>query len=340
MVTSSVFGPVVGGYLTWHFGWRSIFLINVPLSLLAMALSFRLAPGKARAKDWTFDAWGLVLYVAAITPALLTLEQVQNSAGASARVLALGAVAVVAATLLVRQEQRAPYPLLPVALLRQPTIWRSDALAGCHGAVLVSLVTFLPLFLHVDRQSSAADTGVLLLPLMCGIGVGSMLTGRIVSVTGYTTIMPSCGLLAATAGLTLLAFEAAHMSDKALAWLLLLSGLSMGTVMGVVQVTVQNAAGGANLGAAAASVQLARSVGAAVGTALVGSILFSWIGHSSPQTVAYFSAMVAQNSLLQSPQGAVDGEIEAAFRAAFLTVAAFAALGAALAWSIPSRRLT
>jgi EmrB/QacA subfamily drug resistance transporter len=341
MVTSSVFGPVAGGYLTWHFGWRSIFLINLPLSLLAMALSLRLEPGRTRVKNWSFDLWGLVFYVATLTPGLLALEQVQTLQGGSARVFALSAFALLALILLVHQERRAPYPLLPIALLRQSTIWRSDALAACHGAILVSLVTFLPLFLHVDRQSSAADTGLQLLPLMCGIGIGSMLTGRIVSRTGYTTIMPSCGLVIATAGLTLLAFEAGHMSGKALGWLLLFSGLSMGTVMGVVQVTVQNAAGGANLGAAAASVQLSRSVGAAVGTALVGSVLFGWIAHGTPPTAAYFSEMVAQTVPLERlpAERQVLGEIEMAFRAAFLTIAAFAALGAALAWSIPSRRL-
>ena len=63
--------------------------------------------------------------------------------------LALIGVGVAALILLVVRERRAPYPLLPVALLRNPTVWRIDALAACHGATLVSLLTFLPIYLHV-----------------------------------------------------------------------------------------------------------------------------------------------------------------------------------------------
>ena len=141
------------------------------------------------------------------------------------------------------RERRAPFPLLPIPLLRQPTIWRSDALAACHGATLVSLITFLPIYLRVLRGTSASETGLLLLPLMFGIGGGSMLTGRIVSRTGLTTIFPSVGLIFATAPARLLGLLAGHLGTRQLALLLFVNGLFMGTVMGVVQVTVQNAAG-------------------------------------------------------------------------------------------------
>ena len=119
--------------------------------------------------------------------------------------LALAAVAVAALIALVYREKRAPFPLLPISLLRQATIWRSDALAACHGATLVALVSFLPLYLRVARGSSASETGLLLLPLMFGIGAGSMITGRSVSRTGLTAIFPSVGLVFATLALTVFA---------------------------------------------------------------------------------------------------------------------------------------
>jgi len=65
---------------------------------------------------------------------------------------------------------RATSPCLPVRLRRQPAIWRSDAMAACHGATLVSLLTFMPLYLHIVRGVSASETGLLLLPLTVGIG--------------------------------------------------------------------------------------------------------------------------------------------------------------------------
>jgi EmrB/QacA subfamily drug resistance transporter len=344
MVTSSTFGPVVGGYLTQHFGWRSVFLVNLPLGIVAALLTLRLPSRPARQQPWTFDGLGLALFVGCIVPVLLALEQAQRMTSSMlptfAALMAVGLVALIA---LIHREKRAPYPLLPISLLRQPTIWRSDALAACHGATLVSLIAFLPIYLRVMHGTSAAETGLLLLPLTFGIGTGSMLTGRVVSRTGLTAIFPSVGLIFATITLLSLALLAGQLGSRQLGFLLFCNGLFMGTVMGVVQVTVQNAAGSASLGSAAASVQLSRSIGAAAGTALVGTVLFASLALGDPEAARIFAGQLQQapGTLAGAPPTAADiqAEIAAAFRAAFLTVAAFAAAGVALAWSIPARRL-
>jgi predicted MFS family arabinose efflux permease len=259
--------------------------------------------------------------------------------------LGLAAIGTVALVALVARERRAPFPLLPIHLLRQSTIWRSDALAACHGATLVSLITFIPIYLRVLRGMSASETGLLLLPLMFGVGGGSMLTGRIVSRTGRTTIFPTVGLVFVVLLLVLLSIFAGDLRPWQLSLYLFGCGLFMGTVMGVVQVTVQNAAGAGSLGSAAASVQLSRSIGAAVGTALVGTMLFATLSLSDPETARLFADLVQQGpqvlSSLDAPRHAmVLSEIASAFRAAFLTMAAFAAIGLWLAWSIPARRLS
>lgn len=345
MVTSSTFGPVAGGYLTQHLGWRSVFLVNIPLGLLAVLLTLRLEPRAVRDQPWRFDTYGLYLFIAFIVPLLLALDRAQRmNADALPIVLALAAVAIVALVLLIRQERRSPYPLLPIALLRNPTVWRSDALAACHGAQLVSLISFLPLYFRVQRGATASEMGLMMLPLVFGIGIGSMLTGRVVSRTGLTTIFPSVGLILAVPVLVLFALYADALTIRQLPWPLFFLGLCMGTVMGVVQVTVQNAAGPTSLGSAVGSVQLSRSVGAAAGTALVGTVLFASIALSHPETADAFARMVEGAAGLSgvpaARQGTVATDIASAFRAAFLTIAAFAALGAALAWSIPTRRLT
>jgi predicted MFS family arabinose efflux permease len=278
-------------------------------------------------------------------PVLLALEQAQRMSTSRfpifALLMAIGLCALVA---LVRHERRAPFPLLPISLLRQPTVWRSDALAACHGATLVSLIAFLPIYLRVVRGASASETGLLLLPLMFGIGAGSMITGRVVSRTGLTTIFPSVGLIFASVSLLAFALVADQLGTQQLSVFLFFNGLFMGTVMGVVQVIVQNAAGAASLGSAAASVQLSRSVGAAVGTALVGSVLFAALALSGPGVSEAFAALLQQGpqaiaTLLPARQALIHTEIAGAFRAAFLTIAAFAIAGSALAWSIPARRL-
>ncbi len=150
---------------------------------------------------------------------------------------ALLVIGIIALVLLVRHENRAESPLIPLKLLRMPAIWHSDAMAACHGAALVSLITFIPVFLEVVREASPSETGLLLVPLTIGIGTGSLVTGRLVSRTGRTTIYPIGGLILATATLLLLAFWTSHLDNVTISILLLLNGLFMGTVMGVVQVT-------------------------------------------------------------------------------------------------------
>jgi predicted MFS family arabinose efflux permease len=251
---------------------------------------------------------------------------------------------VVSLVLLIRRELRTASPLLPIALLRQATIWRTDALAACHGAALVSLITFLPIYLIVVRGISPSQTGLLLLPLMIGIGIGSMATGRMVTVSGRTAIFPSYGLMLVTLNLLLLALAAPLIGTVQLAWVFLWNGLCMGTVMGVVQVTVQSASGPRMLGEAAASVQFSRSIGAAFGTATVASVLFAVLAATDKETAALFGAMMEQGpgvlaSLPAARQAIVQAEIAEAFRAAFLVIAGFAGAGAALAMSIPLRRI-
>src|SRR5262249_37770494 len=144
----------------------------------------------------------------------------------------------------------------------------------------------------VVNGASPAETGLRLLPLMFGIGIGSMATGRVVSRTGRTTIFPSIGLIFVTLSLIVIALWSERFSPLLFATLLFLNGLFVGRVMGVVQVVVQNAAGLSMLGAAAASVQLSRSIGAATGTAIVGTVLFATLSLSDPQAADLFAAVL------------------------------------------------
>jgi len=344
-VTSSTFGPVAGGYLTQAFGWRSIFLVNLPLGLAAVFLVLRLGTQPSDRRRTTFDAPGLVLFTLFISPLILALEQAQRmEARTLPMILGLMILGTAALLALLWQEKHSSSPLIPPALFREPSVWRANGLAACHGAALVSLVTFLPIYLRAVRGASPAQTGLLLLPLMFGIGIGSLVTGQLVTRTGRTAVFPSYGYVAATAGLLFLAFWAPHLSLSALPWVLGATACFMGAVMGVVQVTVQAVAGQRMLGTGAAMVQFSRSVGAAFGTAAVAAVLFSLLAASDSETAKLFGSMIdhgpeAIAMLTPARQAVVQGEIGEAFRAAFVTVAAFTGVGAWLAFSMPLRRV-
>jgi len=186
--------------------------------------------------------------------------------------------------------------------------------------------------------------GLLLLPLTAGIAVGSLMTGRAITRTGRTAVFPSFGLPVVVAMWVALAVLAPALPIWVLPGAFLVLAMSMGTAMPVVQTTVQGLAGAKNLGAASASVQFSRSIGAAVGTALVGAVLFAGLTLQDPATARLFAQVVERGpgvlaGFTEARRAQVAGEVAAAFRGAFLAVGGFGVIGCVLAWTLPTRRI-
>lgn len=345
-MSSAAFGPVAGGFLTDHFGWRSIFYLTVPVGVVAVLLMLRLEGRRGiRDESWSFDSFGLIYFVLFITPALLALEQARRLHWDNALIMgALLSVSLLSFILLIRHEKRISSPLLPLSLFQQRPIWSANGMSMCHGAALTGLIAFLPIYLRIVRNLSASDVGMMLFPISIGIGLGSMATGRLISRTGHTMLMPSIGLAISTLLLILFVVIGPDLSNLHLTMLLSFTALFMGTVMTVVQVTVQTIAGRKSLGAAAGSVQFSRTVGAAFGTALFGTILFTILAARDGQAVSLLGHVLDEGA---DALRAVDGltrqnfeqNIAFAFRYAFSLLPCITACGALLAWTNPARRL-
>jgi MFS family permease len=340
-VTANTLGPVLGGLLAEGFGWRAVFLINLPIAAIAAILVSRLPASRPTVDNFRFDFPGLLFFGMLVSSVLVAMKQLQEPAEISP--LGFGAllsVAAISLPLLLRREKHTATPLLPLTLLRTPSIWRADALAACHGAGLVALITFVPLYLVVMHGVSASEAGLLMLPMTGAIGVSSMITGRMMSRTGHTALFPSLGLIGAALCLLFIAWKSPTISSTAVSMALCMTALCMGTVMGVVQVTVQAVAGPAKLGLAAASVQFSRSIGAALGTAIVGTMLFLVLNLTDPDAAQLFATLIRRGpTALQSIPPALHQSVAFAFQAGFLTIAAFVTTGAVLAWTLPLRRL-
>jgi MFS family permease len=217
-------------------------------------------------------------------------------------------------------------------------------MGACVAGQTVSLVSFLPMYLQVIRGASAGHSGVLLLPLTLGVATGSFFCGRLIATTGRTAILPSVGLAVSATMLLSLAAFAPSLTTGTITGMLALASFCTGTAMPVVQMTVQIVAGPRFLGAAAASVQFSRSVGASFGTALVGAVLFAVLATRDSETAAMFARLVQQGpaalaALPTAKQIVVRGEIADAFRAAFLTIGCFTTTGMLFAWWLPVRRI-
>ena len=345
-VTATAFGPLMGAWLTLTFGWRSVFFIAIPGAMVAALLTLRLKglPGSSR-ESWHFDFAGLLFFTGFIVPLLLALQNARSfDATTLPIVAALLALAAAALVLLLRQERRTPSPLLPIDLMRQRTIWMCQLMGVAHGATLTALVAFLPIYLHILDIVPLAQIGWLLLACTASISTSAMLTGRFITRTGLTMIVPSIGMVIASASMVNFAFNAPHMSFAQLIVAIVVMALGMGTVMSVIQVVIQLVAGRRQLGAAAGSTQLARSVGAATGTALFSTVLFASLAASDTGAADIFARILEQgrgslDALSLDRRATVMGDVAAAFRNAYLLLAAICAGGAVLSWINPTRRV-
>jgi EmrB/QacA subfamily drug resistance transporter len=348
IVVSSTFGPVAGGALTQLFGWPSVFLVNLPLGALAVLLALRLPNLGGRYGQGPFDWLGLLLFAGTAVPLLLTLEQAQNLDPATLLRASVGlCLALLCLALLLRHERRAAHPLFPLKMLRQPAVWRANAMAACSGALLVSEATILPLHLQAVDGASAGRIGLLMLPLTATVGIGSLATGWLVSRTGRVAIFPSVGQTAAAIGLVSVAFFSGHASAVLGAWglpaMLAVVAIFQGSAMPIAQITAQSLAPPAMLGAAAASVQLSRSIGSAAGVTIAVAALFATLGRDADVAASFAEAVrhgpAALAALPAPARATTEAGVADGFTAAFLTVGAFAGINALLAWTLPFRRI-
>lgn len=345
--TASALGPVLGGVMAEYFGWRSIFMLQLPLSCLAAWLAVTRLGNSARgsSKGFSFDWWGLVLFAVFVGPALLALDQARRlAAGPLAVAAVLAMVAGVALWLLLRQERRAPHPLLPLNLLGNATVWRANLMSSCVAGAFVGTIAFLPIYFVAVRGLSAASAGLALLPLSACAGFGAITSGTLLARTGHLMRWPGIGLSMSGTLLVVVTLGLGQLPLVAMAGLLGLVSMGFGMSFPMVQVAVQVAAGPKLLGSATASVQFTRSLGAATGTALLGAVLFGALTLQGEEATRLFVALVNQGpaalaTLDPLAEAVFRGQMTTAFRASFATAAALVLFGAWMSTRVPLRRV-
>jgi predicted MFS family arabinose efflux permease len=295
--------------------------------------------------SFRFDAAGTALFTLFVALLLLMLDRAQRMNAADFGVaLGFGVAGGVALWALLRVERVVPDPLLPLPVLTDPVIWRTNLLAACVSGTMVSLISFLPLYLTVVRGVPIATVGAMLLPMSLGGGTGALISGTFLAKTGRNMLLPSIGLVLATATLCVLAFGAGHIPLAWLPWLLALSSLGFGCTFPAVQTTVQVAAGAARLGVATASVQFMRNLGAAAGTAVLGALIFVGFALADPEVAERFAAAMrggreALASLPEAERAVMGSGLAMGFKAMFVGAAVLTGVAAVLAFRVPLRRV-
>lgn len=325
--TAAITGPVIGGFVVSHVSWRWLFLANLPMAAFAAWRLCRLPPGERHPPaESGADVAGVGLFATAALSTLFWLTSGGHRfAWMSTTSGLLLLTAIVSLALLSWQERRHRNPFLPVDLFRDATIRLSAVLILLFAACMFALIFFLPIYLQLGHALSAQASGLLLLPVTAGQVTAAMAAARILRRTGQPHHIPVIGMSLTSLGLLLLGVLPPNI--YLIVALGFLTGLGLGCVMPVNQVVVQTVAGRTRLGAATATISLARSTGGAAGAALFGALVFAMIPD------------VDRHALAQQAGALDSGIVIHAFHRAFLFAAAVAALGAYTASRIPAMTL-
>jgi MFS transporter, DHA2 family, multidrug resistance protein len=265
-------GPLLGGWILTRFDWSWVFLINVPVVVLAVIAVIVLLPESRSSVRQRVDLVGVALSAGGI--ALLTFGVINAGdvgwSDSAALVDMLGGVLALAAFVL--WERRVKAPLVDLRLFRSRAFAWGASLSSVVSFVLFGLLFTVPLYFQVVRGADAQGSGLRLLPLIGGLLVGGAFADRLVARVGASTVAAG-GLVLLAAGFAFGATTTIATGDaQSIAWIAL-SGLGLGLVLPTTIDAALGAVPEESSGVSSAVLQAFRMVGGALGAAILGALI-------------------------------------------------------------------
>jgi EmrB/QacA subfamily drug resistance transporter len=267
---SSIAGPLVGGFITDTISWRWVFYLNLPIGLVAAVIVHRSVPEHASRGRISLDWQGGLLLFLSTTLLLVALTEASPT---------WGVAAVIFIVALVQMERTAADPILPLALFRNRTVTVASTVGFLAGMALFGAIAFIPLLIQLNTGGSATSAGQILTPIYLMWVLASIVAARLLLRIGAraASVAGTAAVFVAYAALPWLAVgssRAALFADMGL------MGTGLGFAMLSLLLAVQHSVSRAELGLATSLNLFARSIGGAVGVAIMGSILSAGIGGS------------------------------------------------------------
>ena len=279
---ATVLGPVLGGFfsnfekLGGFDGWRWVFLINVPIGVLALFVVARVLNVPHQRQNHRIDWFGAISLTICVVPLLLVAEQGRGWGWGSVDSVICYGVAAVGLILFVFVEYvMKDEALIPLRLFKNSTF--SVVIVGgtIVGVAMFGAITMIPQYFQVVRGYSPTEAGLLMLPLMLGIMVGSQVSGRITATTGRYKILPLIGTFLIALGAVL--YAQVHYDSPLWQPMVysLVIGAGLGFCMQTLIIAAQNAGPRRDMGVSTASATFFRQMGGTLGVAIFLTILFN-----------------------------------------------------------------
>ncbi len=268
---SFALGPLLGGALVDSVGWRAIFLVNVPVGLLAIALTALFVPESRAARARRIDPVGQTLVIVMLASVTYAIIEGNDRGWFSPEILGLFALSLASLLALVRYELRRRDPLIEVRFFRSAPFSGASVIAICAFAALGGFLFLNTLYLQEVRHYSPLKAGAYLLPLAAMTLIFGPLSGRMVGQRGSRPSLLLGGLGMAAAGL-LMTRIGPQTSEVQLLFAYFLFGFGFGFVNPPITNTAVSGMPAAQAGVAAAVASTSRQVGATLGVAVVGAV--------------------------------------------------------------------
>jgi len=277
---TTVIGPLLGGYFTDYLTWRWAFWVNVPVSVVVIAVAAAAIPALAASAKPVIDYLGIAFV--GLGAAGLTLATSWGGTlypWGSATIIGLFAGAVAALCAFVVVERRAAAPILPIRLFGSPVFTVCCVLSFVVGFAMLGAMTFLPTYMQYVDGVSATTSGLRTLPMVVGMLITSTGSGALVGRTGRYKVFPVVGTaLMALAFLLMSRMDPSTSALRQSAYLVVL-GAGIGLSMQVLILIVQNTSNFEDLGVATSGVTFFRTIGSSFGAAIFGSLFVNFLNH-------------------------------------------------------------